>query len=153
MVVAYADGVIVQSALDGDIEGFGAAVARETGTVPIWDETPPAAIRDAVLESLRGPGASAALDLARLRPFQRRVLEATARIPAGEVRAYGWVAREIGAPGAARAVGTALARNPFAPLIPCHRVVRADGGMGEYSSGGPAVKRRLLEREGARPQP
>ena len=60
------------------------------------------------------------------------------------------IAEKIGNPKAVRAVGTALGKNPFAPTIPCHRVVRADGGMGGYSaSGGVATKRMLLQREGA----
>lgn len=82
--------------------------------------------------------------------FYRKVWRACAGIPKGQVRTYGWIARRIGRPGAARAVGQALARNPFAPAIPCHRVVGADGSMTGFSStGGVAAKRRLLRREGA----
>ncbi|MBP8004953.1 MAG: MGMT family protein, partial [Elusimicrobia bacterium] len=62
--------------------------------------------------------------------FYQAVWKACAEIPAGEVRTYGWLAARIGRPGAARAVGTALGANPFAPVVPCHRVVRSDGGMG-----------------------
>lgn len=69
-------------------------------------------------------------------------------IPTGQVRSYQWVAKEIGAERAARAVGTALARNPIPLLIPCHRVVRSDGSLGEYSGGGPSVKAKLLAFEG-----
>ena len=80
--------------------------------------------------------------------FERAVWTACASIPAGETRTYGWIARRIGKPGAARAVGAALGRNPFAPTIPCHRVVRSDGGLGGYSgNGGVAAKRRLLKKE------
>ena len=85
----------------------------------------------------------------RLTPFQRLVYRATARIPKGQVRSYAWVARRIGRPRAARAVGNALNRNPFTPLVPCHRVVRTDGSLGGYA-GGPEKKRRLLRREGCR---
>ena len=82
--------------------------------------------------------------------FYRSVWTACAEIPRGEVRTYAWIARKIGRPGAARAVGTALGANPFAPIVPCHRVVRSDGGLGGYSGrGGLATKRRLLEKEGA----
>ena len=84
----------------------------------------------------------------RLTPFQRLVYRAVCRIPKGQVRSYRWVARRIGRPRAARAVGNALNRNPFAPRVPCHRVVRADGSLGGFA-GGPARKRRLLRREGA----
>jgi methylated-DNA-[protein]-cysteine S-methyltransferase len=83
-------------------------------------------------------------------PFYQAVWKACAQIPAGQVRTYGWIARRIGKPGAARAVGQALGKNPFAPAIPCHRVVGADGRLTGYSgAGGVAAKRRLLQKEGA----
>lgn len=88
------------------------------------------------------------LDLSSVTPFQAKVLLKAAEIPPGEVRPYGWVAREIGSPGAARAVGGALANNPVPVIVPCHRVVRSDGVLGRYSLGGDANKRRLLEAEG-----
>lgn len=83
-------------------------------------------------------------------PFYQAVWKACAEIPVGQVRTYGWIARRIGKPSAARAVGRALGRNPFAPTIPCHRVVGADGKMTGYSGkGGIAAKKRLLKKEGA----
>jgi O-6-methylguanine DNA methyltransferase len=88
------------------------------------------------------------VDLERLTEFQAAVLRTTARIPRGEVRPYGWVAKEIGRPGAVRAVGTALATNPVPLIIPCHRVVRSDGTFGDYSLGDPENKRILLAAEG-----
>jgi methylated-DNA-[protein]-cysteine S-methyltransferase len=89
------------------------------------------------------------VDLSRLGSFQRRVLEELRRIPRGQVRTYRDIAREIGHPGATRAVGTACARNPVPLVIPCHRVVRSDGGLGGYSlRGGVALKKRLLQSEG-----
>jgi methylated-DNA-[protein]-cysteine S-methyltransferase len=87
------------------------------------------------------------VDLRVLSPFQRRVLEVAATIPPGEVRPYGWVAREMANDGAVRAVGTALARNPVPIAIPCHRVVKSDGAIGNYAFGA-AMKRSLLEHEG-----
>ena len=81
--------------------------------------------------------------------FQRKVYRAICRIPRGQTRSYQWVARRIGSPWAVRAVGTALRRNPFAPKVPCHRVVRSDGSLGGYA-GGRAKKRVLLRREGWR---
>lgn len=82
--------------------------------------------------------------------FYRKVWLACAEIPKGEVRTYGWIARRIGKPGAARAVGQALAKNPFAPAVPCHRVVGTDGRLTGFSApGGVAAKRRLLLKEGA----
>jgi methylated-DNA-[protein]-cysteine S-methyltransferase len=79
--------------------------------------------------------------------FQRAVLLAECAIPRGAVSTYGRVARAVGRAGAARAVGQALARNPFPIVIPCHRAVRADGELGGYR-GGVAMKRALLELEG-----
>lgn len=81
--------------------------------------------------------------------FQQSVWKACATIPKGQVRTYGWIAKKIGKPGAARAVGMALGKNPFAPIVPCHRVVGADGRMTGYSgAGGIEAKRRLLKTEG-----
>ena len=87
------------------------------------------------------------IDLSALPAFERNVLETLTSIPNGEVRSYGWVAREAGRPEAARAVGNICAHNPVPVVLPCHRVVPAAGGIGLYA-GGPAMKRRLLEREG-----
>ena len=82
-------------------------------------------------------------------PFQQKVYEALLKIPRGQVRTYAQVARMIGRPTAARAVGQALKANRWAPQIPCHRVIGSDGTLGGYSAlGGPAAKRRLLHREG-----
>lgn len=81
--------------------------------------------------------------------FYQAVWKACAAIPKGQVRTYGWLARRLGKPGAARAVGQALSKNPFAPLIPCHRVVGADGRLTGYTgTGGVHAKRRLLIKEG-----
>ena len=88
-----------------------------------------------------------AVDLSGLSAFGRAVLMVTAEIPFGQVRPYAWVARQVGRPGAVRAAGSALARNPLPVVIPCHRVVRSDGRVGEYGFGA-ECKRALLEREG-----
>jgi methylated-DNA-[protein]-cysteine S-methyltransferase len=80
-------------------------------------------------------------------PFQRRVWEGLRRIPAGETCSYGDLARAIGAPSATRAVGTANGQNPIPIVIPCHRVIAADGKLGGFSSGLPR-KVWLLEHEG-----
>jgi methylated-DNA-[protein]-cysteine S-methyltransferase len=83
--------------------------------------------------------------------FERNVWQAARRIPCGEVRSYGDIARDIGAPGAAQAVGLALGRNPVPIVVPCHRVLAADGRSGGFSApGGVATKFRILEIEGAR---
>ncbi len=81
-------------------------------------------------------------------PFQQKVYDVVRRIPRGQTRTYAQVARLIGNPRASRAVGNALNRNPFAPEVPCHRVVRSDGSVGGFASGS-AKKIKLLRREGA----
>jgi len=86
------------------------------------------------------------LDMSGLTPLQQAVLAATAAIPYGKVASYRQVAEAVDRPGAARFVGTTMARNPFPILIPCHRVVRSDGSIGQFG-GGPDLKRKLLERE------
>jgi methylated-DNA-[protein]-cysteine S-methyltransferase len=80
-------------------------------------------------------------------PFHRRVWELVAEIPFGATTTYGELARRIGAPNAARAVGSANGRNPFPVVIPCHRVVGSSGALTGYA-GGLELKRRLLEHEG-----
>ncbi len=87
-------------------------------------------------------------DLREQTPFERLVLLKTAQIPRGEVRTYSWVAREIGRPAAVRAVGTALANNPIPVIIPCHRVIRTDGVIGNYGAGGTEAKKEILAAEG-----
>jgi|GEM_PF-131794 len=132
-----------------DEETFVRNVARVVGVVPRREQALPSALARAVRDHLQGRRRFTLLDLEWLPPFQQRVLMKTAEIPRGEVRPYAWVAKEIGAPGAVRAVGTALGHNPLPFLIPCHRVVRADGTLGEYSGGGPEMKARVLACEGA----
>ena len=84
--------------------------------------------------------------------FHRRVYAITRRIPPGQTRSYGEIAAELGDKGLARAVGQALGHNPFAPVIPCHRVLAADGRPGGFSAhGGALAKLRMLAIEGARP--
>lgn len=91
------------------------------------------------------------LDMAELPAFYRRVYEAARTIPLGETRTYGDIARQVGDSGAARAVGQALGRNPFAIVVPCHRVLAADGKTGGFSAtGGTVTKLRLLTIERAR---
>jgi O-6-methylguanine DNA methyltransferase len=90
-------------------------------------------------------------DLRGLSEFERAVLLKALEIPRGQVRPYAWIAREIGHPTAVRAVGSALARNPVPVLIPCHRVVRSDGDIGNYALGGSQAKRRILSAEGVDP--
>lgn len=91
------------------------------------------------------------IDLSTADHFERRVYAAASAIPRGEVRTYGELAAAIGAPGAARAVGTALGRNPIPIIVPCHRILAAGGKSGGFSApGGTATKFRMLAIEGAR---
>jgi methylated-DNA-[protein]-cysteine S-methyltransferase len=97
-------------------------------------------------------GAAVTFDLSsvvleRCTPFQQRVLLAEYAIPRGKVSTYGRIAAHLGVPRGARAVGNALARNPFPLVIPCHRAIRADGTLGGYR-GGLEMKRHLLQMEG-----
>jgi O-6-methylguanine DNA methyltransferase len=87
-------------------------------------------------------------DLRSVTEFERAVLLKAREIPRGEVRTYGWIAAQIGRPAAVRAVGTALRKNPVPVLIPCHRVVRSDGAVGDYALGGSQAKRAILAAEG-----
>ncbi len=83
-------------------------------------------------------------------PFQQAVWKTCMTIPAGQTRSYKWLARKIGKPGAVRAVGTALGKNPFAPVVPCHRVIKSDGTLGGFSApGGLKAKLKLLKKEKA----
>ena len=109
----------------------------------------PAKLRAQVQARFEGErGKNPPLDLDTLTEFEQAVLRKTLEIPYGEVRPYSWVAREIGRPRAVRAVGSALAGNPITFVIPCHRVVRADGHIGNYGAGGPEAKREVLGLEG-----
>jgi len=91
-----------------------------------------------------------AFDLRGLTAFSTEVLEGALTIPPGEIRPYAWLAREVGRPKAVRAVGTALGHNPIPILIPCHRIVRSDGLIGDYAWG-TETKRRALAAEGLDP--
>ena len=91
---------------------------------------------------------SVPMDWSSLTPFQQKVLWAAAQIPYGSVYTYGGLARKIGTTRGARAVGNALAHNPFPLLIPCHRIIRGDGRMGGFSAGdGISIKNKLLSIE------
>jgi methylated-DNA-[protein]-cysteine S-methyltransferase len=159
------------------VGAFGAAW-NETGIVRTWmhdrtpdrtrrqiqrafpdaeEHVPPAPIATAMADvaALLGGETRAAiaadLDMRAVPVFDRRVYEVARSIPAGETITYGAISKALGEePMRARDVGLALARNPFAPLVPCHRVVAAGGKLGGYSAPGrAATKRRLLELEGA----
>lgn len=118
-----------------------------TGKTARRAESAPQELVDAIRRRLDGQPADLDLDVQALSEFEQAVLLKALEIPRGETRPYGWIAREIGRPGAVRAVGSALNKNPIPLLIPCHRVVRSDGQVGEYAFG-PAMKRAILAAEG-----
>ncbi|MBI4711708.1 MAG: methylated-DNA--[protein]-cysteine S-methyltransferase [Planctomycetes bacterium] len=89
------------------------------------------------------------LDLSGFTDFEKKVYRALRGIPSGAVETYSSIARKVGIPKGARAVGNALAKNPLPIIIPCHRVVRNDGSIGNFSAiGGPRLKKKLLRLEG-----
>lgn len=151
LFVAFNDRGVSACRFAGDPAGFETEVGAELGR-PVYRVAgaPPALARalDKALETGR-PG-RLRFDLRGLTPFAADVLTKTAEIPPGEVRPYSWVAKEIDRPGAVRAVGSALGGNPIPVLIPCHRVVKADGHIGNYAHG-PEPKRALLAAEGLDP--
>src|SRR5579872_743521 len=112
------------------------------------DKTMPPALREALKIAARGRRVDVPLDLGWAREFERDVLEAARQIPYGQTRSYSWLARTARRPLAVRAAASVMARNPLWRLVPCHRVIYADGRVGPYGSSGNQRKRRLLAREG-----
>jgi O-6-methylguanine DNA methyltransferase len=133
-----------------DIEQLAFDLRRRTGRPSLARDELPVDVGTRIDDVLAGRRRTMDVDMRGIPPFQADVLQATLQIPRGEVRPYGWVAREIGRPGAVRAVGTALGRNPIPLIVPCHRVVRSDGTLGQYGWGAPA-KRVMLAYEGLDP--
>ena len=133
-------------------EKFERSYRKRTGRTVVRDSSKPPRSIVALIECRGRQEPKPTFDLSGLTEFERAVLQKALEIPAGQVRPYGWVAREIGKPGAVRATGTALAKNPVPLLIPCHRVVRSDGSLGRYSMGGGRIKQALLTAEGAHPE-
>jgi methylated-DNA-[protein]-cysteine S-methyltransferase len=130
-------------------------IARRLGPRVVRSSAETATAREELEAYLEGDRASFDLpvDLSLARsPFQLDVLTELRRVPRGEVTTYGTLAARIGRPGAVRATGTALGRNPVPIVVPCHRVVPSSGGVGNYG-GGAERKRALLALEGALPSP
>lgn len=121
------------------------------------EASPPPLVQDAIvricalLQGARDDLADLPLDMHGVPPFHQKVYAMARAIPPGRTRTYGEVAQALGEPGAARAVGQALGHNPFAPVVPCHRVLAAGSRSGGFSAdGGVATKLRMLQIEGAR---
>jgi O-6-methylguanine DNA methyltransferase len=148
MVTFNPRGVTSVDLAEGDREGrFEARFGRKAA--PAQPPSPWAKEIGRALE-LGRPG-SVPVDLEGMSEFRQRILRIAATIPRGQVRPYSWLAMEVGSPGAARAVGSTMAHNPVPLIVPCHRVVRSDGRIGQYSLGGPHNKWSLLTWEGADP--
>jgi len=145
-------GVQLPEARDADTRARLAARFPAARELPLPAEVSGAV--DAIHALLRGQPSdltAVALDMEGLPPFHRRVYEVARAIPPGATLSYGDVAGRAGAPGGARAVGQALGRNPFAIVVPCHRVLAAGGRVGGFSAnGGVVTKLRLLTLEGTR---
>lgn len=147
LYVAYGPEGIRRVAI-GDAAGAALLARVDPGGEPEPADRAPRRVAGAVAAYFAGRREKPeAFDLRGLPPFDRSVLLKALEIPWGEIRPYVWIAREIGHPGASRAVGQALGKNPIPLLIPCHRVVRSDGGLGGYAFGLP-LKRAILTREG-----
>lgn len=167
--IAAGDAGVVALALDAPVDAFLAGLERRGLPAPVdADVAPPGDARDlagraadAVAAWLRGRPVNLEnlpVDLRDRPAWDRLVLGAVRAIPRGSTASYGEVARRIGRPGAARAVGGAIGRNPVGLLVPCHRVIAGDGSLGGYgvaSHGGREaalrVKRALLALEGVSP--
>ncbi|PXY37485.1 methylated-DNA--[protein]-cysteine S-methyltransferase [Prauserella flavalba] len=153
--IAWDEQAVIGSQLPEGGEGpTRARIARRfPGAV---EQEPPAHVRraiDAVRALLRGEDppelTRVPLDFSRVPPFHARVYEVALGIPVGRTMTYGEIATRLGDPGSARAVGQALGSNPFAPIVPCHRILAAGGKKGGFSAhGGTRTKLRILEIEG-----
>lgn len=152
--VAWQGDTLTHVLLPADDAAGTHSLLRHLSGAEATDEPWPPFVQQAVAAMqalLRGEAASlAAVPLAwqRVGEFERRVYEATQRLAPGETSTYGELARALGDAGAARAVGTALGRNPWPLVVPCHRVLAAGGKLGGFSApGGVATKERLLAIE------
>jgi methylated-DNA-[protein]-cysteine S-methyltransferase len=152
LLVAVSDIGVVALHFGGDEDSFRARLEKENKTVVKQDSQRVAFVLSQLDEYFKGKRSRFEIDydLSGLTKFQRRVLEAVQRVPKGSYVTYLELAKRIGKPKAARAVGQALGSNPIPILIPCHRVIATDGSLGGYSGpGGVQTKNELLRMEGA----
>ncbi|MES3003754.1 MAG: methylated-DNA--[protein]-cysteine S-methyltransferase [Pseudomonadota bacterium] len=154
--LAWSEGVVVGAQLpEGDAEGTRRRMQRRypdaiESAVPPDLESIVMRVR-ALLDGEPDALLDVALEMDGVPVFNQRVYAVTRAIPPGRTLTYGEVAAQLGEPGAARAVGQALGHNPFAPIVPCHRVLAARNGGGGFSAdGGVATKLRMLQIEKAR---
>ncbi len=148
IVAASRDGITMVDRTD-TVDAFAARYHARFGRDVRFTERPPVRLAQSVIRWLSGERRTPpTFDLSHSTAFEAAVLRKALDIPRGQVRPYSWIAREIGSPKASRAVGSALAGNPVPLLIPCHRVVRGDGVIGNYIFGS-ETKRTLLTGEEA----
>ena len=146
VLLASTDEGLCAVKLGNEVRRLKSLLAEEFSAADLAEESMPE-LEAKVRAFVAGEGSLARIPLdIRGTVFQRRVWEALRRIPRGETRTYSDIAREIGAPAAVRAVGSACGANPVALVVPCHRALRRDGGLGGYAWG-LGVKKRLLEIE------
>lgn len=128
---------------------FKEIIEKKFGSIPVEDNTCLKKVEDDFQRYFDGSlkKFSLPLDVSVGTPFQKKVWKLLLKIPFGQVRSYKWVAEQIGRPNASRAVGNANGRNPIPIIIPCHRVIESNGGLGGYSSG-IETKKKLLIHEG-----
>jgi methylated-DNA-[protein]-cysteine S-methyltransferase len=155
--MAWTEGALAAVQLPETTRAGTLARLRRRFPEPLLEAEPPGFVQEAVvrvqrlLEGAADDLCDLPLDLATVPEFHRRVYEVARAIPPGKVLTYGEVAKRLGDPGASRAVGQALGANPFAPVVPCHRVLAAGGRSGGFSAeGGALTKLKMLEIEGAR---
>jgi O-6-methylguanine DNA methyltransferase len=136
--------------VDGETDGVLEKAQRRL-KVRIQSRPVPTLIRESLVALAGGErDVDVPVDLTWARDYERDVLFAAMKIPWGQTRPYRWLAREARRPLAVRAAASVIARNPLWLIVPCHRVVRADGTIGAYGDGDAGVKRKraLLKREG-----
>jgi len=152
VALAATDRGVIRCSLPGsDPDDLVEEVIARTGMEPVEGGPAVDGPADQVIAFLAGElaGFELEVDWRLTGGFTREALRAARRIPYGETAGYGEVAIMAGSPGAARAVGTAMSRNPIALIVPCHRVIRSDGSIGGYGGGsaGTRLKQKLLDLE------
>ena len=160
-LVAATDSGIVAAGWEDDEAAFGADVERRLGVavVPLANVDPDDGaatmlraglpLLETLLSGRQVDGRVVPIDLRDRPPFDRRVLGEVREVGWGETASYGDIARRVGLPRAARAVGGALGRNPVSMLVPCHRIIAADGTLGGYGGTGWVDRDRQLSRKEA----
>ena len=133
-------------------KGEAATRARMKQRFPELSESPPSEAAQRAITAIQGLLQGEHDDMSGVSEFHQRIYAIARRIPPGQTRTYGEIAEELGDKGLSRAVGQAMGHNPFAPVVPCHRVLAAGNKPGGFSAGGGALtKLRMLDIEDARP--